>query len=393
MDEFSSVMAVWSCVDSCLLFFDLIFCSVSWILRSLYSLCSSLHSATVSLTSSGVSEYGNIALFSFLTATEAVSSGIHGAIYTLETCVHTMGGVLESFKMVGHLFCHVAWRTKELLHRSVISGTSILRQTCDGICIVLSLVVYFVNTVVNILLISTQNCLSFLATVCETLATPLHKILEFALTILTFLYSCLLGVTVLLWTPCQLILDIIFTSLQLTVTFLTANIYTFIISTIAFCIFVLLNTRLQMGRPGLFLVNFLHFAQVTLQRVLDSIRGQAFQILNHLGRNRTQNGGHQDAPRSNETNQEEANNANNSSLASQNGGRTDDELFRMLKEQEERKKCVICQDLSKNVLLLPCRHLCLCCHCADILTQSRPLQQRLCPLCRQPISQTIEVFL
>lgn len=402
MDEFSCVMgAVWRCVDSCCLFFDLVVCIFSWLLCSIHSLCTSPHSALVGLSGSGVAEYGNVALFSFLTATEAVSSGIHGALYTFDSWLQTMGGVLESFKMVGHLFCHVAWRTKELLHRSVISGTSILRQTCEGVCIVLSLAVYFVNTMVNIFLISTQNCLSFLATVCETVADPLHKLVEFALTILTFLYSCLLGISVLLWTPCQLILDIIFTSLQVFGTFLTANSYTFIISTIVFSIlsFVLLNTRLQVGRPGLFFVNLLHSAQVTVRRVLDTIRGQAFQMLNHLNSRGVGRHGGQAASTNQADVQEEpgeSNHTNDGSWASQKGrsnGLTDGELLRMMKEQEERKKCVICQDFSKNVLLLPCRHLCLCSHCADILTQRRPIPQRCCPLCRQPISQTIEVFL
>ncbi|KAL7551256.1 hypothetical protein ACHAWF_014452 [Thalassiosira exigua] len=53
---------------------------------------------------------------------------------------------------------------------------------------------------------------------------------------------------------------------------------------------------------------------------------------------------------------------------------------------EEGRVCVICRENPKSVLLMSCRHLCVCRECGhlDMLVQ--------CPLCRQTITEKIDVF-
>ncbi|XP_030010450.1 E3 ubiquitin-protein ligase RNF26-like [Sphaeramia orbicularis] len=426
MDEVNfALLTVWRCVEACCLLLDVLIRTLKWLLCSVSDLCCSLHSTMLALCGSDITEYGNFALFSFLTATEVFSSAVHGALGTIESWLQTLGGVFESSKMIGHLLCHVAWRAKDLLQRGFILGTSILRQTCDALCIALSLAVYFVNTVVNMLLITTQNCVSMLAGVWEAVAAPVHKAVELTLTVLTFLYSCLVGVSVLLWTPCQLLLDFITALTHVIFSVLMADTYILTAAMVMSLGLLMLNPRFQvlMGQPGFCIVNALHRVQVAVQRVYVVIQEQALSFQAIYSRTaqdgsrtqtvetsfrpaeadplvsnepqlsslpgRSSNRDSRSSSAEGRTSQSQL----NTSLKYRSGPLTDGELLSLLKEQEERKKCVICQDSSKTVLLLPCRHLCLCRHCTDILTQRQHVQQRCCPLCRQHITQTMEVFL
>lgn len=57
-----------------------------------------------------------------------------------------------------------------------------------------------------------------------------------------------------------------------------------------------------------------------------------------------------------------------------------------LGQQREQRLCIVCQEKEKCVVLLPCRHMCLCEDCAN----HEALAQ--CPLCRKPIAHKIGVY-
>ena len=50
----------------------------------------------------------------------------------------------------------------------------------------------------------------------------------------------------------------------------------------------------------------------------------------------------------------------------------------------EERECVICKQNKKDVLFLPCRHLCTCRSCADKIDD--------CPLCRTEIAADVDVY-
>ena len=73
-----------------------------------------------------------------------------------------------------------------------------------------------------------------------------------------------------------------------------------------------------------------------------------------------------------------------------------DEKDRHLKEQLERERdknlCVVCQTEEKNIVVMPCRHMCMCKSCCTQLFRIQRYHRKTCPLCRQAITSTLEIY-
>jgi len=67
----------------------------------------------------------------------------------------------------------------------------------------------------------------------------------------------------------------------------------------------------------------------------------------------------------------------------------EDQLLRQMENEREDKLCVVCQDNEKCIMILPCRHLCICETCQEPLRQIR----NTCPICRKGVKQMIKAYL
>jgi len=82
--------------------------------------------------------------------------------------------------------------------------------------------------------------------------------------------------------------------------------------------------------------------------------------------------------------------ARNRAKRSGSGEEVEDMLFEQVEREREDKLCVICQDREKCIMILPCRHLCVCQVCQRPLLQQQPVT---CPICRRAVRQTIKAYL
>ncbi|XP_053278515.1 E3 ubiquitin-protein ligase RNF26 [Pleuronectes platessa] len=439
---------VGKCLDAVCLLLDLNFVVVHTVVRTLLAVVTFITSLPTLFLNS-VLELANFLVFCLVSAAEATTNVAQGTVTMLGSLVLALEGLLESLKMVGYLSMHVLLRGKEHLCRGVLS-------MLEGCGIAVSLVVYFTNTVVNYALIATQNVYLAVAGVWHTVSSPLQKVLELTLTSFTFLYSSLAGTSAFLWSPCKLVLDFLVSLVHMFVSIFILNIYGLLLTaTIALTTTVYLNPRLtrQAAAQTLDYMNSfrglrrLHFA---LRRLASAARGlphllrgnmrRLRRILHHLylletrlwqqlsrhssqiglalrthlhrdHDNRVRGDGNPDEERRGPPDGRAGDGLHQEMLdlvfpssstdrplkkvPSPGSGSKPlpaDNLLTLLKEQEDRKKCVICQDCTKTVVLLPCRHLCLCRDCTDILLR-QPIYQQNCPLCRRMILNTMDVYL
>ncbi|XP_051520761.1 E3 ubiquitin-protein ligase RNF26-like [Myxocyprinus asiaticus] len=431
--------SIGKCIDLICLLLDLNFVIVSSLIQLLVALISFVNSLPMLLTTS-VLECWNLTLLCIITMRDGVTVVTHNMV---GGWMQLLGGALESFKMIGYLSSHLVLRTKELMHRGLLSGHGLLRQAWEGCGIVFSLLLYFINTIINLLLIGTQNLYALLVSTVEAVSCPLQKAFELTLTVLTFLYSSLVGTSVLLWTPCRLAMEFMGSVCHIFVSVFLRNLYGLLLTLViiagttiylnpalprqaAFNIANYINTvpilrrlrrtlhRLYMlernvwqrlawhrSRIGLWVVPARIEAGMVVDREVREPEPNPEQRAPQAGM-AGEDQEVEDAPQGTQQVDDPLDLALPGSsthrplqkFPSEDGckGLPTDNLLTLLQEQEARKKCVICQDSTKTVVLLPCRHLCLCRDCTNILL-SQPIYQHNCPLCRHMILQTMDVYL
>ncbi|NXY56033.1 RNF26 ligase, partial [Callaeas wilsoni] len=386
-------------------------------------------------------------------------------------------GAMEGMRAAGHLVSHLALRGRELAQRGLGAvlgcGQALGRQLCEALAIGTSLLMYLVNSLVNVCLIGTQNLFTLLAALWDSLAGPVLRVTDLLAAFLAHVSSGAIAVSILLWSPCQMAFEVLCSATDLFISIFFVNVYGLglLLLIVVVSAFVF-NPGLLWTLSG-YLLGYFHtlpsfrrlqrevwrlyqVAVLTLgvamtsqpwRRLVDwilQVTDWSLQVTNWSQGGRMVNQGSDQrravaAPRAPapgrvtlgqptseqeeqldaeqvpqprpalnraaagqrpQASREEAGTSwwkapRKQQLNATSGnaeGAPDNDPWVLLKEQEERKKCVICQDQTKTVLLLPCRHLCLCQECTEVLLQ-QDVYQRNCPLCRQVILQTLNVYL
>lgn len=396
------------------------------------------------------------------------------ALVLLRGCCGAMEGMRAAGHLVSHLVSHVALRARELAQRGLGAvlgcGQALCRQLCEALAIGTSLLMYLVNSLVNVCLIGTQNLFTLLAALWDSLAGPVVRVAELLAAFLAHVSSGAIAVSILLWSPCQMAFELLCSATELFISVFFVNVYGLALLLLIVVVGALVfNPGLLWTLSG-YLLGYLHtlpslrrlqrdvwrlhqVAVLTLgaamtsqpwRRLVDwilQVTDWSLQVTNWSRGGRMVNQGSEQrravgAPRAPAAGRVTLGQQQEEQLDAEQGpqprpalsragagqrhqtpreepgmswwraprkqhlnatagnaeGSPDNDPWVLLKEQEERKKCVICQDQTKTVLLLPCRHLCLCQECTEVLLQ-QDIYQRNCPLCRQVILQTLNVYL
>ncbi|NXI09895.1 RNF26 ligase, partial [Irena cyanogastra] len=403
-------------------------------------------------------------------AAAAAAVACWDALVLVRGCCGAMEGMRAAGHLASHLVSHLALRGRELAQRGLGAvlgcGQALGRQLCEALAIGTSLLMYLVNSLVNVCLIGTQNLFTLLAALWDSLAGPVVRVAELLAAFLAHVSSGAIAVSILLWSPCQMAFELLCSATELFISIFFVNVYGLglLLLIVAVSAFVF-NPGLLWTLTG-YLLGYLHtlpsfrrlqrdawrlyqLAVLTLgvavtsqpwrrlvdwvlqatnwsrggrmvnqgseqrravpaprapgtdrvtlgqllaelEEQLDAEQGpQPRPALSRAGAGQRPQAGREGpgtswwkAPRKQQLN----------AAGGNAEGTPDNDPWVLLKEQEERKKCVICQDQTKTVLLLPCRHLCLCQECTEVLLQ-QDVYQRNCPLCRQVILQTLNVYL
>lgn len=441
---------VGKCLDAACLLLDLNFLIVHSVVRTFLAVIAFIANLPTVLLNS-VLELGNFSVVCLMSVAEATSDIANGAVGMAGSLVLALEGLLESLKMVGYLSMHVLLRGKEQLCRGVLSlleGCSIavslavyftntvvnfaLIATQNVYLAVLS-VMHTVSTPLHKVLELTLTSFTFLYSSLVGTSTflwsPCKLVLDFLVSLVhMFLSVFVLNIYGLLLTVAITLTTTAYLNPELTrqaAVRIADYIYSFP---------VLRRLCVALHHLGLVLQSLPRFARGNmrhLRRLLHHLylleRGLWQQLSRHSSQlglalrthlhrdnnnrvrgdgdpgeeqrdppdGRAGDGDHQDLLDSvlpSCSTDKPLKNHPSSDKDSDNKAMPAENLLTLLKEQEERKKCVICQDCTKTVVLLPCRHLCLCRDCTNILLR-QPVYQQNCPLCRHMILNTMDVYL
>ncbi|KAL1787134.1 RING finger protein 26 [Sigmodon hispidus] len=117
------------------------------------------------------------------------------------------------------LVSHGALRSREILNKGILNmvsnGHALLHQACDICAIAMSLVAYVISSLVNIYVIGTQNLFSLVLALWDAVVGPLWRMTDVLAAFLAHISSSAVAMAILLWTPCQLALELLASAARL----------------------------------------------------------------------------------------------------------------------------------------------------------------------------------